>query len=54
LGKGRTRLRISVKISYRTIEPESMPELARKLSGEWDKFKTALEKDHSSGRAATA
>ncbi|MGA2199268.1 MAG: hypothetical protein ABSG45_04960, partial [Nitrososphaerales archaeon] len=53
-GKNRTKLTISAKVTYKTIDPEVKSQLERNLSTEWDKFKTALEKDYSSGRAATA
>jgi hypothetical protein len=53
-GRNRTKLTISAKITYKTIEPEVKAQLERSLSADWQKYKAALEKDYSSGKAATA
>lgn len=47
LGKEKTKLDISIKIQYKTIEPESIPKLKENLSADWEKYKAALEKDYA-------
>ena len=47
LGK-KTKLTISIKIKYKTIEPEPASKLRENLSNDWEKYKTALEKDYLS------
>jgi hypothetical protein len=47
LGK-KTELTISIKIKYKTIEPEPVSKLRENLSNDWEKYKAALEKDYLS------
>jgi hypothetical protein len=54
VGKSKTKLTITIKATYKTIEPEVRSELERSLSADWDKYKGALEEAHSSGNAASA
>ena len=53
VGKSRTKITITVKATYRTIEPEVRSELEKHLGADWDKYKAALESAYSSGKAAT-
>jgi hypothetical protein len=54
MGKKRTRLTITVRATYKTMEPEAKSGLEDILSRDWDKYGAALEKDYASGKAATA
>lgn len=54
LGNKKSRLTITAKIRYKTIDPEDKDTLIRNLSADWDKYKAALEKDYASGKAARA
>jgi hypothetical protein len=54
VGKNKTKLTLTVKATYWTIEPESRSELERVLNMDWDKYVAALEAAYLSGKAATA
>ncbi len=53
VGRRRTRLTIKARVTYKAMQPEVKPEMERALSADWEKYRTALEKDYSSGRSAT-
>jgi hypothetical protein len=52
-GKNRTRLTIRARVTYKTIRPEVKSEMEKNFSADWDKYVSALEKDHSSGKPAS-
>jgi hypothetical protein len=54
VGKNKTRLNMTFKVTYKRGEPESKESWEGDTSETWDRFKAALENDYSSGRSSTA
>ncbi|MDA4128210.1 MAG: hypothetical protein OK422_01900 [Thaumarchaeota archaeon] len=54
LGRKKTRLDMAFKVIYKKGKPASKKSWEGDTSGEWDRFRAALERDYTSGRSATA